>query len=59
MTKEIGPKGVEVTLKKAHMHAGKPCHAGDKITVTGPQRDWLAAHGLINAAPQAPKDEAK
>lgn len=59
MTKEAGPKRVEVTLKKPHTHAGKRRQAGDKIMVTEPQRDWLVAQAIINATPAASKDGAK
>ena len=36
-----------VTLTASHKHAGKDCKAGDQITVTTKQKDWLISKGKI------------
>lgn len=46
-------KPIEVTLLKNHTHADHDYVAGDKIQVTEPERDWLAAQGIIAAPPKA------
>lgn len=51
--KKQEPKLVEVTLAKPHTHAGEPKAIGEKIKVTEPERDWLAAKQTINNAPKA------
>lgn len=42
---------VEVTLGKAHEHAGKQHQAGEKIKVSEPEAKWLTDNG-ITATPQ-------
>ncbi len=42
-------KKIDVTLIKAHTHAGEKCPVGAKIKVTEPERDWLAANGCIKS----------
>ncbi|MGE4404485.1 DUF7210 family protein [Pseudomonas sp.] len=41
------PELFKVTLLKAHTHAGKPLAAGDSIDVTGPEREFLRAVGVV------------
>lgn len=50
--KQEQPKLVEVTLAKAHTHAGMPYAAGTKIKVTEADRDWLQQAGVITTAPK-------
>lgn len=40
-------KRVEVTLKKAHTHAGEAMKKGDKINVTEDQVSWLKEREVI------------
>lgn len=40
-------KPIEVTLLKNHTHADCNYVAGDKISVSEPERDWLAQQGII------------
>lgn len=49
--KKPEPKLVEVTLAKAHTHAGVDYVSGNKIKVDEAERAWLAAHKIINDAP--------
>lgn len=58
MTKEAGPKRVEVTLAKPHRHAGEKYPAGAKIQVTEHDRDWLVANEIISK-PAAPAGGSK
>lgn len=47
---------IKVTLARAHTHAGRQHEAGDEISVTPPEAEWLAAHGVakvISAADAA------
>lgn len=46
-------KLIEVTLVKAHTHAGKKLPVGSKIGVTQPEQQWLIQHGIV-ADPNAP-----
>ncbi|WP_428243007.1 DUF7210 family protein [Gynuella sp.] len=39
---------IEVTLKKAHKHAGKAFTAGDKIQVGPVAAEWLFGQGIID-----------
>lgn len=39
------PETVKVTLKKPHTHKGENCKAGDEITVTKKQAEWLKKMG--------------
>ncbi len=41
------PKEIEVTLAKAHTHAGVSYAKGDKIKVRPSQKVWLAANNVI------------
>lgn len=47
------PKSIEVTLLKNHTQGDRDYVVGDKISVTEPERDWLAQHGIIAASPKA------
>lgn len=40
-------KTIEVTLAKAHTHAGKSYAAGDKITVREATAAWLKKAGVV------------
>lgn len=37
---------IKVTLARAHTHAGRQHEAGDVISVTPPEAEWLAAQGV-------------
>lgn len=50
---------VDVTLAKAHTHAGKPHAAGATISVSPAVATWLRDQGIANTAEAAPKKEAK
>lgn len=41
------PQLFKVKLLKAHTHAGAPKNAGDPIEVTGPEREFLRAVGVV------------
>jgi len=48
MSTEKTPPTFKVKLlKDGHTHAGKPCAAGDFITVTAPERQFLVDADLI------------
>jgi len=40
-------KLIEVTLIKAHTHAGKKLPVGGKTSVTQPEQQWLIEHGIV------------
>ncbi len=48
----VEPSLEEVTLLKAHTHAGEAKKAGDKIAVNEADKAWLIANQVI-AAPAA------
>jgi hypothetical protein len=50
-------KTIDVTLAKAHTHAGKAYAAGDKITVREATAEWLKKAGVVadNAAAKSRK----
>lgn len=46
------PAQFKVRLMKPHRHAGQPHAAGDSITVTAPEREFLIRAGVV-AQPDA------
>lgn len=46
----------QVILKAPHTHEGKQYKAGDNITITDSEYNWLLARGIIEAK-QPPKQE--
>lgn len=58
MDKQKSPlSAVEVILAKPHEHDGVKYSAGDRITVTAPEHEWLRAQQIITAP--APAKETK
>lgn len=51
------PELVEVKLAKNHTHAGEPKVPGNKIKVTGPEREFLVRAGVVEAEGTAPAEQ--
>lgn len=52
-------KPVEVTLARAHTHAGVDYAEGDKLAVRPDQKTWLEEQGIVDKPGAKPKAKDK